>query len=171
MAKPKTSPEPGTDWAPALSLGDTLPVKLLRAREAVMQFYRPLFRASGVTERQWRVLRNLYDEPFLEPSQLARSAYMQPPNISRVLSELRKLGYVERVSDGDDQRRARVTLTDSGRAACADIGRRIEAQTAEIRAQADAGQLTQLGVLLDMVIDLPREFPRLASPDDQPPGP
>lgn len=162
----KREPTEPSDWMPANSLGDALPVKLLRAREAIMQFYRPLFRESGITERQWRVLRNLYDEPYLEPSELARRAYMQPPNISRVLSELRALAYIERASDDGDQRRTRVTLTDAGRAACARIGALIDERTAQIKAQGDAAKLDQLGALLDMAIDLPLELPRLASAHD-----
>lgn len=164
IVKGKLEYEPA--WVPANSLGDALPVKLLRAREAIMQFYRPLFRACGITERQWRVLRNLYEEAFLEPSELAKRAYMQPPNVSRVLNELRKLGYIERVSDGGDLRRARVALTKSGRAACADIGARIDARTGEIKALSDREQLERLGALLDMVIQLPRNLPHLASADD-----
>lgn len=163
MTKEKLVSHP--EWVPATSLGDALPVKLLRARESVMQFYRPLFRSCGITERQWRILRSLYDEVFLEPSELARRAFMQPPNVSRVLSELRKLGYIERVSDDGDQRRARVTLTDGGRTACAAIGAKIDARTAKIKAEADSAGLAKLGVLLDMAIDLSSELPHLADTD------
>ena len=60
--------DPGGIWQPGASLSNALPVMLLRAREAVMQLYRPLFRAAGLTERQWRVLRALYDADRLEPS-------------------------------------------------------------------------------------------------------
>ncbi|MEC7763657.1 MAG: MarR family transcriptional regulator [Pseudomonadota bacterium] len=126
-----------------------------------MQFYRPLFRETGITERQWRVLRNLYDEPYLEPSELAVRAYMQAPNVSRVLSELLKLGWIERVASGEDQRRSRITLTDDGRDATIRIGRQIEIRTAELFATEEADDFRRLGPLLEVVADLPAKYPHL----------
>ena len=48
--------DPGGIWQPGASLSNALPVMLLRAREAVMQLYRPLFRAAGLTGEQ-RIVR------------------------------------------------------------------------------------------------------------------
>lgn len=171
---PETATGPaGADegWKPVSPLSEAIPVRLLRAREAIMQFYRPLFRATGITERQWRVLRSLFDQPFLEPSELAKRAFMQAPNVSRVLSELRTLGYVERVADDGDQRRARVTLTPEGRAATIRVGKAIEARTAELMGVTDPEEFAQLGQLLDMIADLPARHPHLATEPGQPPGP
>ena len=38
----------------------SLPIALLRAREAVMAYFRPHHRKGGITEQQWRVIRVLY---------------------------------------------------------------------------------------------------------------
>ena len=38
-----------------------LPQALLRAREAVMRYFRPNLKIAGVTEQQWRVIRALSD--------------------------------------------------------------------------------------------------------------
>jgi len=159
------------DWMPVAPLGNTMPVRLLRAREAIMQFYRPLFRATGITERQWRVLRNLYDEPFLEPSEVAARAFMQPPNVSRVLNELQALGFVERVASGKDQRRAKVSLTETGRAATARIGLYIEQRSRELMKTPEAAEFAKLAELLDLVIDMPQRYPDLARDAHQPPAP
>ena len=159
------------DWTPVAPLGDALPVRLLRAREAIMQFYRPLFRSTGITERQWRVLRNLYDEPFLEPSEVPARAFMQPPNVSRVLNELQALGYVERVASGRDQRRAKVSLTETGRAATARIGHYIEQRSGEIMKTKEAAEFARLTQLLDNVIAMPLRHPELTREVDQPPAP
>ena len=153
-------------WRPNQPLGEALPVRILRAREAVMQFYRPLFKVTGITERQWRVLRNLYVTEFIEPSDLAKQSFMQAPNVSRVLSELLKLGYVERIADSKDQRRARVTLTPAGRNACIEIGKLLDERTRGLMGVVDQSQIEQLGALLEMVIDLPQKHPHLlAEPD------
>lgn len=156
-------PPPDAVWLPAAPLADALPVRLLRAREAVMQFYRPLFRAAGLTERQWRVLRALHDAVHLEPSEIARQAYMHPPNVSRVLSELRSAGYLERRAVDGDQRRSQVLLTAAGRAACASVGAAIDARTAALRQVLDPADLAALGRLLDAVIDLPDRNPELTA--------
>ena len=43
-----------------LTLADrSLPIMLLRAREAVMKRFRPMLKAHGLSEQQWRVLRVL----------------------------------------------------------------------------------------------------------------
>ena len=57
--------------SPLREFDRSLPMALLRAREAVMARFRPLFRLHGVTEQQWRVLRALRD--YLEQSR--RAAY------------------------------------------------------------------------------------------------
>ena len=158
------TPPHGDSWAPARSLAESLPVRLLRAREAIMQLYRPLFKDAGITERQWRVLRNLYDAPFLEPSELAARAFMQPPNVSRVLSELVKLGFVERAPSGTDQRRAQVSLTPTGRAIVIKVGQMIEARTAEFQATPEAQTLAQVGPLLETIAEVPQRHPHLTRP-------
>ncbi|MEQ8348350.1 MAG: MarR family transcriptional regulator [Sneathiellaceae bacterium] len=161
MTGADTAPGPG--WQPAAALGEALPVRLLRAREAMMQFYRPLFRAAGLTERQWRVLRALHDAGHLEPSEIARQAFMHPPNVSRVLGELNKAGYLARRAVDGDQRRAQVSLTESGMAVCAAVGRAIDDRTDALRQVLDVADLAALGRLLDIVIELPDRYPGLAS--------
>ena len=37
----------------------SLPMELLKAREAAMARFRPMLRSHGLTEQQWRVLRAL----------------------------------------------------------------------------------------------------------------
>ena len=39
----------------------SLPMALLRARELLMERFRPMLSAHGVTEQQWRVLRVLHE--------------------------------------------------------------------------------------------------------------
>src|ERR1043166_1624554 len=44
---------------PMRDFGRSLPMSLLRAREAVMRQFRPSLRSHGLTEQQWRILRAL----------------------------------------------------------------------------------------------------------------
>src|SRR5689334_2745747 len=52
----------------------SLPIALLRAREAVMAWFRPHHRKGGVTEQQWRVIRMLHLDGEMEATELARRA-------------------------------------------------------------------------------------------------
>ena len=45
--------------APMREFSRSLPMSLLRAREAVMRQFRPSLRNHGLTEQQWRILRAL----------------------------------------------------------------------------------------------------------------
>ena len=45
-----------------------LPMLLLRAREKMMERFRPLITSHGLTEQQWRVIRALNESGPLEPA-------------------------------------------------------------------------------------------------------
>ena len=52
-------------------LSDSLPMLLLRAREATLSHFRPALKDFGLTELQWRVLRVLDDCGEVSAQQLA----------------------------------------------------------------------------------------------------
>ena len=52
----------------------SLPMALLKAREAVMAGFRPDLEAHGLTEQQWRVLRVLTEHPGITAGELAERA-------------------------------------------------------------------------------------------------
>ncbi len=54
----------------------SLPMALLRSREAVMRHFRPPLRDHGLTEQQWRILRALTSIDQIEVSELARVTYL-----------------------------------------------------------------------------------------------
>ena len=56
----------------------SLPMALLKAREAVMAGFRPDLEAHDLTEQQWRVLRVLTEHPGITTGELAeRAALLQ----------------------------------------------------------------------------------------------
>src|SRR5579883_1276119 len=77
----------------------SLPMLLLRAREAVMRYFRPSLLEHGVTEQQWRVLRALSTADEMEVMILANATYLLPPSLSRILKDLQRRGLVKRRSD------------------------------------------------------------------------
>ena len=73
---------------PMRAFSNSLPMELLRAREAVMRRFRPGLRGHGVTEQQWRILRALAHSGPLEVSQLADATCLLAPSLSRILPDM-----------------------------------------------------------------------------------
>lgn len=94
---------------------ESLPMLLLRAREASMRAFRPMLAAHGLTEQQWRVLRaltSLDDAP--EVTALADITFLLAPSLSRILTKLEARGLISRNTVPHDQRRALISLTNEG---------------------------------------------------------
>jgi homoprotocatechuate degradation regulator HpaR len=95
-----------------------LPLLLLRAREDVLDRFRPILHANGVTEQQWRILRALGEHAPrpLEPRQICELCTILSPSLTGVLARMDETRLVERRRVDSDQRRLLVSLTSKGRA-------------------------------------------------------
>ena len=89
----------------------SLPIALLRAREAVMAHFRPHHRKGGITEPQWRVIRTLYFDRELDASRLAERSFLLAPSLSRILRDLEQGGYIRRRTSDDDSRQSLICLS------------------------------------------------------------
>ena len=133
-----------------------LPLLLLRAREALMQHYRPGLRAHGLSDQQWRVLRVLREhEGGLETGRLAQQAYILGPSLTGMLARMEKSGLVARQRCPDDARRSLVAATPDGLALADTLSDAIEAQYQDLAAHLGQARLNQLYTLLDELIVLP----------------
>src|SRR5580700_11860379 len=92
----------------------SLPMSLLRAREAVMRQFRPSLRRHDLTEQQWRILRALAAIDTIEVTELARTAFLLGPSLSRILRDLEARQLIERKAAKSDLRRAVVSITPNG---------------------------------------------------------
>jgi homoprotocatechuate degradation regulator HpaR len=92
----------------------SLPMSLLRAREAVMRQFRPSLRNHGLTEQQWRILRALTAVDAIEVTELARVAFLLGPSLSRILRDLEARHLIERQVAKADLRRAMVSISTKG---------------------------------------------------------
>ena len=92
----------------------SLPMSLLRAREAVMRQFRPSLRNHGLTEQQWRILRALAAIETIEVTELARVAFLLGPSLSRILRDLEARHLIERRIAKTDLRRAVVSISAKG---------------------------------------------------------
>ena len=118
MVRKQSAKNSGSDPAgvparrvPMRDFSRSLPMSLLRAREAVMRQFRPSLRHHGLTEQQWRILRALAAVETIEVTELARTAFLLGPSLSRILRDLEARQLIERRVAEADQRRAVVSIS------------------------------------------------------------
>ena len=99
---------------PMREFSRSLPMSLLRAREAVMRQFRPSLREHGLTEQQWRILRALAAIDTIEVTELARTAFLLGPSLSRILRDLEARRLIERKAAKTDLRRGMVSISEKG---------------------------------------------------------
>jgi homoprotocatechuate degradation regulator HpaR len=126
----------------------SLPMSLLRAREAVMRQFRPSLRQHGLTEQQWRILRALTSVGAIEVTELARLAFLLGPSLSRILRDLEARGLIERRSAEADLRRAMVSISPRGLKLIAAVAPTSEAIYAAITKRYGARKLAELQAML-----------------------
>ena len=126
----------------------SLPMELLKAREAAMAQFRPMLRGHGLTEQQWRVIRALADYEDIDASDLARRSFLLSPSLTRILRHLEKEGLVKRAGDANDLRRYVFRLTAKGKRLFAEVAPDSERLYQDIEREFGAGKLSQLYRLL-----------------------
>ena len=139
---------PATRRLPMREFSRSLPMALLRAREAVMRQFRPSLRQHGLTEQQWRILRALAAIDAIEVSELARTAFLLGPSLSRILRDLEARRLIERKSAKSDMRRAVVSISERGLKLMEMVAPSSEAIYAEITRRYGAKKLADLQEML-----------------------
>ncbi len=127
----------------------SLPMALLRAREQVMERFRPVLREHQVTEQQWRVLRALMEVEEIEVTQLAKSCFILSPSLSRIVRDLEARKLIRRRPDPNDNRRGLIMISDKGRALFNDVAPHSEKGYAEIAETVGLDKIEELYRLLE----------------------
>ena len=99
------------------SLDESLGFWLYRSHIQVSAALRQAFQDAGhdLTPEQWAVLLGLQEKEGLNQSQLGEKTYKDRHNITRILKQLDKRGYIEKLHDKKDKRAFRVYLSPAGR--------------------------------------------------------
>ncbi|MEZ0168504.1 homoprotocatechuate degradation operon regulator HpaR [Microvirga sp. TS319] len=126
----------------------SLPMSLLRAREAVMRHFRASLRRFGITEQQWRVLRALSSQESLEVTALAEATFLLPSSLSRILKDLDDRGLILRRTSSSDMRRGIVSISPQGLDLIERAGVESEAIYREISGRYGSERLSELQSLL-----------------------
>lgn len=153
-------PEPLSAPLPApLFEHRNLPLLLLQARERIIGRFRPVLRAHGLTEQQWRILRVVVERP-LEPREIVQCCGVSSPSLAGILTRMEGLGLVTRTRLSTDQRRVLVTPTARSRALARRMASSIEAVYRAIEADIGPDHSRELYRILDHVLDrLPEPEP------------
>ena len=133
---------------PMREFSRSLPMSLLRAREAVMRQFRPSLRNHGLTEQQWRILRALTAVDTIEVTELARVAFLLGPSLSRILRDLEARDLIERRTAETDLRRGVVSISPKGLKLIEAVAPTSEAIYAEITSRYGARKLAELQEML-----------------------
>ncbi|SUZ31903.1 Organic hydroperoxide resistance transcriptional regulator [Roseibaca ekhonensis] len=128
----------------------SLPISLLRAREATTRYFKPYIDRHELTMPQWRVLRALAEEEGLDARTLSERCVILPPSLTRIFRSLTQRGLISQV-DCSDARRHRVTLTDAGRALFEEV---LEESEPDYQRLAKAFGAERLESLLNLLSEL-----------------
>lgn len=108
---------------PDMPMDGTVMVRLLRICGAGLNdFFEPAFRAAGLSEHAFHVLCLLVASAngSASPSELSDMVGTSRSNMTRILEELRRDGWIERAIVSRDGRRHTISITPGGRAKVGD---------------------------------------------------
>lgn len=105
---------------------DSLPLKLLKARETALNYFRPILKEISLTEQQWRIIRALNEYGALESKQLAERCCILSPSLTGIIKRLEQQNFIQREKSTEDQRRVLLSLTDHAQKVFDDVSPRFE---------------------------------------------
>ncbi len=115
-----------------------------RAKHALAQASTSVFARHGVYEGQQFVLRRLWREDGLTPSQLARQLGLSTPTVTRAATRMESAGLLRREPHPGDRRLVRLWLTPRARELEGVIGPEMQALTEQTLAGFSAAERAAL---------------------------
>lgn len=129
-----------------------LPHLLLRARDTLMAQFRPLLGEHGLTEQQWRILRELLEQGPQEPRQLCEACSISSPSIVGVLLRMEEAGLIARERMPHDQRRVSISMTPKSRQIARQLVPQVEARYAALEETLGVGAMQEVYDTLDALL-------------------
>lgn len=141
----------------------SLPIALLRARQATAHKFKRHTDAVGLTQPQWRVIRALAAGTPLDVATLASRCVLMQPSVSRLLKGLQERGLIETVA-GPDARRRLLALTEEGQRMfdhIAVISEAVYRDIEEVYGRDELKRLVEMLVRLREVAETLPDLPRI----------
>lgn len=152
--------QPPTPLPPMRGFEASLPIALLRARQATAHKFKPHTDAVGLTQPQWRVIRALAAGTPLDVVTLADRCALLQPSVSRLLKNLQDRGLIA-TQAGPDARRRLLVLTEAGHRVFDRIAVISEAVYRDIEAVYGREDLAQLVTMLQRLREVTEALPDL----------
>ena len=130
---------------------DSLPLKLLKARETAMSFFRPILQEISLTEQQWRIIRALKEFGPLESKQLAECCCILSPSLTGIIKRLEQQDFIKRQQSSEDQRRVLLSLTNHAITVFDNVSPRLEERYKKMTEQLSEEKMQQLKELLTLM--------------------
>ncbi len=134
----------------------SLPIALIRAREAVMAPIREMLAGTGLTEQQWRVLRVLDEFGPMDASRLSREAGLMASSLTRIVQAMVTDGFVTRETPASDRRRQVIGIASRGREVLSDNRDAALAIAEDLRGRLGARDFERLLDLLEALAEVGR---------------
>ena len=131
----------------------SLPMTMLRAREAMMALFRPILGKYDLSEQQWRVLRFLAQNDAVRPTDVSAATRIHVSSLSRIIGSLRGRGLITRGEDAGDMRAALVTITREGMDLVDVIAPELESVYDKIEQRVGPGDIEALAALARRIED------------------
>ncbi|MGY6703659.1 homoprotocatechuate degradation operon regulator HpaR [Roseinatronobacter sp.] len=128
----------------------SLPIALLRTREATTRLFKPFIDSHDLTMPQWRVLRALAEADALDARTLSERCVILPPSLTRIFRAMTQRGLIRQVACAD-ARRHMVAVTEEGRALFEQV---LEESEPDYMRLAGAFGPERLDLLLDLLNEL-----------------
>ena len=151
MQKPEDLPD---DSLAPRATRQSLPMSLLRAREAMMSHFRPMLDKHGVNEQQWRVIRVLAEAGQLDASEVAERANILAPSLTRMIRAMAERGLIKKSRDAADGRRVMLTIAPAGLALLREASPDSARIYTDLESRFGRDNVTALIALLDALSDL-----------------
>jgi 3-hydroxy-9,10-secoandrosta-1,3,5(10)-triene-9,17-dione monooxygenase reductase component len=126
---------------------------LARASQIVSGEFHAALKRWRLSVGEWRVLACLADAEGLGVGELAAMALMQQPRMTKILDNMAREALIERRADPEDRRRARVHLTETGRARVAPVLAAAKEHEAAILAPFTEEERVMIKHALDLLIE------------------
>ncbi|QRN79090.1 MAG: homoprotocatechuate degradation operon regulator HpaR [Nocardiopsis sp. BM-2018] len=143
---------------PKRRFDQSLPIALLRAREASARLFKPHIDRYDLTMPQWRVIRALAEGGALDAKTVAECCVILPPSLTRIFRALTQRG-LTRAVEAEDARRHMLELTEEGRAIFEAVVETSEVTYGELEAAFGAERMQTLLDLLNALRDTINDMP------------
>ena len=122
----------------------SLIIGLLRLRDGMRLFFRPILRAHDLTDQNWRIIKVLGEHGAVEMTRIGHEAVIPAASALRIVTRMEAAGLLRRRADVADRRRVLVELTPRGRRLFAKVAPLIRDTYGAIAAQLDPALLETL---------------------------